>query len=154
MRELKSFRARLESAGHKLGWTIVRIPFDVAKVWGKRGQMRVKGDINGFAFHTSLFPDGQGHHAMLVNKAMQKGGNVSVGSTAQFQLEPDTEKRVATMPPELKRALAGERTLQRWYEQLSNSMRVYFARLIEEIKSPEARQRRADRLAEQFFAAM
>src|SRR5262245_27823205 len=75
MRELKSFGARLESANNKLGWTVVRIPFDVAKVWGKRGQMRVQGDINGFTFRTSLFPDGQGHHTLLVNKAMQKGGN-------------------------------------------------------------------------------
>ena len=52
----KTFRAALERIQSRLGWTIIRIPFDVAKVWGTRGQLRVKGEINGFAFRTSLFP--------------------------------------------------------------------------------------------------
>ena len=42
----KTFQAVLERSGNALGWTIIRIPFDVAKVWGSRGQLRVKGEIN------------------------------------------------------------------------------------------------------------
>src|SRR5579864_3224992 len=99
----KSFRATLERIQSRLGWTIIRIPFDVGKTWGTRGQLRVKGQINGFAFRTSLFPArGQGH-ILLVNKRMQKGGDARQGISAQFHLEPDLEERVAIVPPELKR---------------------------------------------------
>jgi hypothetical protein len=44
-----------------------------------------------FAFRTSLFPDGQGGHFMMVNKQMQRGAGVGPGMTARFRLEPDTD---------------------------------------------------------------
>ena len=46
----------------RLRWVIARIPFDAAKLWGKRGQIKVQGEINGFAFTATLFPDGRGDH--------------------------------------------------------------------------------------------
>jgi hypothetical protein len=72
----KKFSAVLERIQSRLGWTIIRIPFDVGKVWGTRGQLRVKGEMNGFSFRTSLFPARGGGHILLVNKRMQKGGDV------------------------------------------------------------------------------
>ncbi len=94
----KSFQATLERGGGALNWVIVRIPFDVSKLWGKRGQLRVRGEINDFAFRTSLFPTGDGRHILLVNKGMQKGGRAGLGVTARFRLEPDTEKREVAIP--------------------------------------------------------
>src|SRR5207248_220596 len=85
----KSFRATLERTRSRLNWVIARIPFDVSKIWETRGQIKVKGDINGFAFRTSLFPTGDGHHVLLVNKRMQTGGKVTLGGVAKFRLEPD-----------------------------------------------------------------
>src|SRR5439155_26516068 len=101
-RAAKSFRAPLERMDSPLKWVIVRIPFDVHKLWGKRGQLRIKGEINGFAFRTSLFPTGRGSHYLLVNKKMQAGGRTAPGMTARFQLEPDSEKRIIAEPAELK----------------------------------------------------
>lgn len=135
-------------------WVIVRIPFDVHRVWGSRGQLRVEGDINGFAFRTSLFPDGQGGHTLLVNKRMQAGGKVVPGMQARFRLVPDTEERIVVLPAELKRLLAGERVLERWYGQLSPSTRRDICRWVGEVKDPEARQRRAEQIAERLLATM
>src|SRR5579883_3361650 len=81
-RSSRSFRALLEADNTRLNWTIVRIPFDVAGVWGVRGQLRVKGEINGFAFRTSLFPNGRGGHYLLVNRQMKTGGKASLGNAA------------------------------------------------------------------------
>src|SRR5664280_2795065 len=53
----KSFRAVLEQSGDKLRWIIARVPFDLAKAWPLRNGRRVRGEINGFAFRTSLFPN-------------------------------------------------------------------------------------------------
>jgi hypothetical protein len=150
----KSFRARLERIQSRLGWTIIRIPFDVAEVWGTRGQLRVKGKINGFAFRTSLFPARGGGHILLVNKRMQKGGDVRQGMAAQFHLEPDLEERVAIAPPELKRYFKEDAHLRRWFEKLNYSTRNEIGKWIIQVKSPEARLRRGEQMAERLLAVM
>src|SRR5580692_7551063 len=101
----KSFEARLESLRSRLNWIIIYVRFDAAKLWGLRGQIKVKGEINGFAFRTSLFPTREGRHFLLINKRMQKGAHAFEGSVAGFQLELDTEKRIATLPGELEQIL-------------------------------------------------
>jgi len=150
----KTFRAVLERIQSRLGWTIIRIPFDVGKVWGTRGQLRVKGGINGFAFRTSLFPARGGGHILLVNKAMQSGGDVRQGMAAQFRLEPDLEQRIAVVPAELKRFFKEDAYLRRWFEKLNYSTRSEIGKWIIQVKSREARVRRAEQMAERLLAVM
>jgi len=150
----KSFKATLERMPSNLGWVIVRIPLDVPKVWGTRGMLKVKGEINGFAFRTSLFPTGKGYHYLLVNKRMQAGAGARPGSVARFRLEPDTEKRVATVPAELQRILDEARSLRRWFGQINYSTRKWIADWVVQVKSAEARVRRAEQVAEQLMATM
>jgi uncharacterized protein YdeI (YjbR/CyaY-like superfamily) len=150
----ESFRATLERAGGRLRWVIIRVPLDVAQVWGRRGQLKVKGEINGFPFRTSLFPTGQGGHFMMVNKQMQARGKAAPGSTARFRMEPDTEKRVVTPPAELERALAQSKRLQKWHAALSYSTRREIAKWVGEAKQAETRARRAQQMAERLLATM
>jgi uncharacterized protein YdeI (YjbR/CyaY-like superfamily) len=148
------FKATLERMRGNLGWVIVWIPFSVYEAWGSRGNFRVKGEINGFAFRTSLFPTRKGVHFLLVNKRMQAGAGVSSGDTTEFMLEPDTAERVAITPPELKRFLSEDKQFQKWYDALSYSFRKWFGDEINNRKSPESRERRAEQIAEQLFSAM
>jgi uncharacterized protein YdeI (YjbR/CyaY-like superfamily) len=150
----KSFRATLERLRSNLGWLIVWIPFNVQKMWRTRGRLRIKGEINGFAFRTSLFPTRKGEHFLLVNKKMQAGGHASEGTTAEFLLEPDTEERVVVVPPELKRILAEDKTFRRWFDALSYSIRKWISDWVVQPKSTSARIRRAEQVAEQLFSAM
>jgi uncharacterized protein YdeI (YjbR/CyaY-like superfamily) len=150
----KSFQAALERIASRLGWIIIRIPFDVFKIWGTRGQLRVKGEINGFAFRTSLFPSGKGYHYLFVNGRMQAGGHVYAGMTAQFHLEPDTKERKAILPAELKRFLDEDRSFRRWFHQLNYSTRKEIGNWITQVKSAEARLRRAEQIAERLLATM
>jgi uncharacterized protein YdeI (YjbR/CyaY-like superfamily) len=150
----KSFRATLEPDGTNLKWVIIHVPLDVAKIWGARGTLKVKGEINGFAFRTSLFPTGKGGHTLLINKRMQAGAKAIVGTTAQFRLEPDTEKRTVTVPPELKRILNEDRAFRRWFEKLNYSTQKWITDWITDVKSAEARVRRAEQVAEQLLSTM
>jgi uncharacterized protein YdeI (YjbR/CyaY-like superfamily) len=150
----KSFKARLERIDSPLNWVMIQIPFDAAKVWGKRGQLKVKGEINGFAFRTSLFPRRNGGHMMLVNKRMQRGAGAAPGAVAHFRLEPDIEVRVVSVPVELKRALAEDRSLRQWFDGLSYSIRKYITDWIADVKSAEARTRRAEQIAERLLSTM
>lgn len=150
----KSFKATLERLRGNLGWIVVWIPFDVQRVWGARGRLKVRGEINGFAFRTSLFPTRKGDHFLLVNKKMQAGSGTSDGSTAAFSLEPDIEARTVTVPAELKRHLAEDRSFRAWFDALNYSIQKWLTDLITQPKSAAARARRAEQVAEQLFAAM
>src|ERR1700680_5126212 len=146
----KRFDARLERLRSRLNWIIVRIPFDAVQAWGLRGKIRVKGEINGFAFRTSLFPTREGWHFLLINKRMQKGAQAVEGSVARFQMELDTEKRTVTIPNELKRIISEDRSLSRWHGELNYSARNDIAKWVAEPKSGEARIRRAEQIAERL----
>jgi uncharacterized protein YdeI (YjbR/CyaY-like superfamily) len=150
----KTFQALLTRKPGNLGWTIVAIPFDAAALWGVRGSIRVAGEINGFAFRTSLFPDGKGNHFLLVNRAMQKGGHTSAGMVASFRLAPDLDKPRFEAPAELMPAINQDRRLRRYFDSLTPSMRNDIARHVAEPKSPEARRRRAEQLAERLMSAL
>jgi uncharacterized protein YdeI (YjbR/CyaY-like superfamily) len=151
---VKTFKATLERIQSRLGWTIIRIPFDIDKVWPTRNRLRVRGEINGFAFRTSLFPARGGGHILLVNKAMQRGGDVRQGMSAQFRLEPDLAERVAIVPAELKRFLKEDASLRKWFEALNHSTRSEIGKWILQVKSPDARARRAEQMAERMLAVM
>jgi len=151
---VKSFSAPLEHLRSGLGWVVAYLPFDAASVWGSRGRPKVKGEINGFAFRTSLFPTRSGRHFLLINKRMQKGGRAFVGTKASFRLEPDTEERIVAIPAELKRVLAEEHSLLRWFEKLSYSMRKWIVDWVTDVKSADARVRRSEQVAEQLLSTM
>ena len=138
----------------RLNWTIIRMPFDAAKCYGMRGQIKVKVEINGCSFRTSLFPTAEGVHILLVNKRMQKAARVRAGDSARFQIERDIQKRVVTVPDPLKRILAEDRSFRRWYDQLNHSTRNDIAMWVSEPKSAEARVRRAEQIAERLLAVM
>lgn len=133
---------------------MVRIPFNSVKIWGARGHVRVKGEINGFAFRSSVFPTGDGHHMMLVNKQMQKGGRVQPGMEARFRLEPDLEEREATLPPELDRLLKQSKRLQKYFQSMTPYMRRFIASNVTAVKQPATRMRRAEQVGEHLMETM
>jgi uncharacterized protein YdeI (YjbR/CyaY-like superfamily) len=148
------FRSLLKPDGTNLKWVIAQVPFSPAKVWKTRQGMRVKGTINGFAFRTSLFGSAQKGYVVLVNKTMQKGAEAYAGEMAEFTLEPDLEERSAIVPPELAKLLKQDRALARWFAALSYSYRKDICSTVSEPKSAEARQRRAEQMAERMMLAM
>jgi uncharacterized protein YdeI (YjbR/CyaY-like superfamily) len=151
----KSFTALLEPDGTALKWIIARVPFDIEKAWPERRRLRVRGEINGFPFRTSLFPvPGQKGHMVLVNKKMQKGAGARRGDKARITLEPDLEERQALMPAELNRALNADRSLRKWFDGLSEYTRRMFGALVAEAKSPATRQKQAERIAERLLLTM
>ena len=131
----KTFPATLERLRNGLGWVIARVPFDIDKAWPVRNRLRVRGEIEGFAFRTSLFAESRGGgHFLLVNKKMQAGAGASVGEKVRIKLEPDLEERPALIPPELERELKGDRKLRKWFDGMSPSMRREIGKWVGEPK--------------------
>ena len=151
----KSFTALLEPDGTALKWVIARVPFDIAKAWPARNGRRVRGEIAGYAFRTSLFPDPRrGGHFLLVNKKMQSAAGARVGSRVRIWLEPDLVERPVLLPTELSRALNADRQLRRLFDSMSASMRREIGKWAGEPKSPASRQKRAEKMAERLMHAL
>ena len=151
----KTFTALLEAVGNKLRWVIARVPFDIAKVWRERNGRRVRGEINGFAFRTSLFPERGGKaHILLVNRKMQASAQAGPGHRVRITLEPDLEERTIEIPVEFERALKGARGLRKYFDAISPSMQKGLSNLVSEPKSAETRRKRADQMAEALLMAM
>jgi uncharacterized protein YdeI (YjbR/CyaY-like superfamily) len=145
----------LERLRNGLGWVIAKVPFDVQKAWPVRNRLRVRGEIEGFPFRTSLFAESRGgSHFLLVNKKMQAGAKARVGDKARIKLEPDLEERPAVIPAELERELKGDRKLRKWFEGVSPSMRREIGKWVGEAKVAETRQKRAEKMAERLMQAM
>jgi uncharacterized protein YdeI (YjbR/CyaY-like superfamily) len=152
---IKSFTASLEPLRNGLGWVIARVPFDVTKAWPERRRLRVRGEIEGFAFRTSLFAFSGGvGHFLLVNKKMQAGAKATVGERVRIRLEPDLEERAVVTPPELVRALKGDRRLPKWFAGLSDSMRYEIGKWVDEPKGAAARKKRAEGMAERLLLTL
>jgi uncharacterized protein YdeI (YjbR/CyaY-like superfamily) len=127
----------------------------VPKAWPVRERLRVRGEIEGFAFRTSLFAFSQGGgHFLLVNRKVQAGAAATVGTRVRIRLEPDLEERPALIPEELAALLKGERKLRAWFEKLSPSMRREIGKWVEEPRSAETRLKRAGKMAERMMQAM
>jgi hypothetical protein len=154
----KRFAAVLEKGQRALGWTIARVPFGLEELEARAGQpmvrLRVRGDVNGFAFRTSLFPDVRGGFYLLVNRAMQEGAGVALGDTAEFRLEADLDAREAELPDELAVLLDEEPGLREWYGELSEYTRREIGKWLIGVKSDDARMRRAEQMAERLLATM
>jgi uncharacterized protein YdeI (YjbR/CyaY-like superfamily) len=155
---VQRFEAKLEAlagtANGGLGWTIVRLPFVPGDVWKTMVRLRVKGEVNGYAFRTSLFPSVGGGYFLLVNKAMQQGAGVRLGKVAGFGLEPDLEARPAELPDELGALLEEEPELRGYYDALSEYTRREIGKWVIDVKSDEARMRRAEQMAERLLVTM
>jgi uncharacterized protein YdeI (YjbR/CyaY-like superfamily) len=150
----KSFTAVLEPDGTALNWVVARVPFNVADVWPVRKGRRVRGEIEGVAFRTTLFPHAQGGCVVLVNKKMQKAAGVRKGDKARIWLEPDLEEREILLPDEFKKELNSDRALRKWFDGLSDSRRREAGIWVSEPKSAESRKKRAARLAERLMQTM
>ena len=151
--QVKSFRGTLERLRGNLGWIIVRIPFDVKKTWGS-ARPKVRGEVNGAVFRTSVFPEKDGRAFLLINKQLQKDAGIIEGITASFKIELDTEPREVKVPAELNGILAESKRLKKWFESLSYSYRRWIADWIAQPKSAASRERRADQIAERLMETM
>lgn len=147
----KRFRVLLEKYETSQA-TGIKIPFDVHKVFGTRARVPVRGKINGFAFRSSIFPVGDGHHFMVVNKVTREGARAAGGEMISVLMERDDEPRMVTPPPEFARALKANEEAQAMWDKLAYTHRKKHATAIEEAKRPETRARRIEKAIAQIVA--
>lgn len=154
--QTQRFRSLLEPDGTELRWTIARVPPGVVESWKGMRRLRVRGEIEGVTFRTSLFPnrDGRPGYFLLINKALQRAAGVLQGSMVAISLRPDVDERPSGLPAELLTAFEGDRRLRSWAGALPESARREIGKWIAGVTGEQTRARRAAQMAERLLQTM
>jgi uncharacterized protein YdeI (YjbR/CyaY-like superfamily) len=169
----KTFQAVLEKVGTAPSRVVVPVPFDPDVVWPKATRippgaaraprdLRVKGTIRSagskdgaaFPFANSFLGKRHGQALLVVTQTMQKGAHIAPGTLAEVAIEPDMDRPPIPVPPELAKLLKQDRSVLKWYGQVAHSIQRYIAQMIQEPKTAETRQRRAEDWAERLVSIM
>ena len=62
----RQFSATLEKPDPIGGWTFLHVPVDEEEIFCTGARVAVKGSVNGAAFRSSLLPQGDGNHILVV----------------------------------------------------------------------------------------
>ncbi|HUK30857.1 MAG TPA: YdeI/OmpD-associated family protein [Candidatus Acidoferrum sp.] len=138
----KKFKTKIVAIGPSGAWSEIQIPFSVENEWGSRARVSVRGTMNGFAFRSSIFPDGRGGHTMMMNKALMEGSKAGPGDTVTFEMQQDTKPRPIIIPKDFKAALAGSAKARGVFEAFSPSHCRAYVDWITQAKRAETRTAR------------
>ncbi|HEV7454501.1 MAG TPA: YdeI/OmpD-associated family protein [Candidatus Saccharimonadales bacterium] len=135
------FEAKLFKIG---SWTILKLSQSASAKLPSRGQVMVKGTINGFRFQTALEPDGNGSHWLKVGKSMQKSAKAGAGDTVALAIEPTKQWPEPAIPADLQAALDDHPRIQTLWMDITPMARWEWIRWIGSTSKPETRQRRIE----------
>ena len=136
------FQAILERPEGVGTWTYLAIPFDAHTKYGSRGQVKVKGTIDGEPFRSTLLPRGDGSHYLVVPRPLRDKIGASAGAKVTVVLEMDQVAREVKVPRDLLAALRKVKGAKAAFVRLPPSHRKEYVVWIESAKKVETRQRR------------
>jgi hypothetical protein len=148
---MKSFKAKVQAKGPNKAWSFVDLPFDVEKTFGTKGRVSVKASLGGETFHTSIFPNGDGTHHLMFNKAMQKASGAKDGVTVAIALERDKGEE-PELPPALKAALKADKEASARFKALTPSCRREYANWVLSAKKEDTRVDRSAKTMKMVLA--
>jgi Domain of unknown function (DUF1905)/Bacteriocin-protection, YdeI or OmpD-Associated len=124
---------------------IFRLPKKASGNLPSRGQVAVRGTINGHGFQTVLEPDGSFGHWMRIDGELRRTAALSPGDTATLELEPLKDWPEPNVPPDLQKALAtAPRKIQDLWERITPMARWEWVRWVNATQNPDTRKRRVE----------
>ena len=125
--------------------TVLRLPETASKNLPSRGQVAVRGTINGVGFQTVLEPDGNSGHWMRVDATLQRAAGISAGETATLDIEVTKDWPEPDVPQDLAAALAAApQQIQELWNEITPMARWEWVRWVNATKNPDTRGRRVD----------
>jgi hypothetical protein len=131
-------------------WTFFIIPFNVEEVFGQKNHVKVKGNINGIEFRSSLTPRGDGNHYMVVSNSLQEAAGITRGDVIHVKMAPDTEERLVEIPEAIQKVFSENEEAGKIFEKLSYTRRKDFVDYIMEAKKDATRDKRISQMLEEI----
>ena len=125
--------------------TVLRLPEIASRKLPSRGQVAVRGTINGHAFQTVLEPDGNFGHWMKIDGKLQRTAALSAGDSAVLEIESLKDWPEPKVPQDLEKALAGAPPkIQDLWKGITPMARWEWVRWVNATPNPDTRQRRVE----------
>ena len=136
------FDATLSAIGTSI---VVQLPETASKDLPSRGQVAVRGTINGVEFQTVLEPDGNSGHWMRVDDTLQHAAGIGAGDTATLDIKVTKDWPEPSVPPDLATALAAApQKIQNLWNEITPMARWEWVRWVNATKNPDTRTRRVE----------
>jgi hypothetical protein len=137
-----SFDAALVTAGTS---AVLRLPETASKGLPSRGQVAVRGTINGAEFETVLEPDGMSGHWMRVDDALRRAAGVGSDGTATLSIVVTRDWPEPSVPEDLAAALAAAPPqIQGLWNEITPMARWEWVRWVNATRNPDTRARRVE----------
>jgi len=130
---------------------LVDVTKAVSEALGKRGQIPVKGTLDGHAIQGTLIPKGEGRHVFHINGAMRKAAQVDVGCEVKLVLARDARSRVPPIRPEFARALEANPRAQAVFNKFPPSHKKEYLRYLNNLKRADSVQRNVEKVIRQLL---
>jgi hypothetical protein len=136
------FAARLDSIDES---TVMRLPEQASRVLPSRGQVAVRGSMNGHEFRTVLEPDGVKGHWLKVDPTLRQAAQVDAGDNVSVTIEVTKDWPEPDVPPQLAEALANApREIRDIWNDITPMARWEWVRWVNATANPATRQRRVE----------
>jgi hypothetical protein len=125
--------------------TLVRLPEVASRQLPSRGQVAVRGELDGHALDAVLEPDGRGGHWLRVSPALLAATGAAVGDPVSLALQPIREWPEPQVPQDLVAALlAAPSAVQGAWQDITPMARWEWVRWVNATRNPATRQRRVE----------
>lgn len=137
---------KFEATPHKIDkWTILQLPESASKMLPSRGQVMVKGTINGHDFQQVLEPDGRWGHWFKLDAKMQKSVGISAGDNVKLEIMPSKDWPEPEVPVDFSKALhAASTAVQSLWTKITPMARWEWIRWVNATSVDETRERRIE----------
>ena len=123
--------------------TILRLPQKASGKLPSRGQVAVKGTINGHEFQAVLEPDGYLGHWMRIARTLQHTAAVGAGDTATLEIESLKDWPEPSVPQDFETALeAAPQKIRELWKGITPMARWEWVRWVNATPNPDTRKRR------------
>ena len=124
---------------------VLRLPQKASAKLPSRGQVAVKGTIDGHRFQTVLEPDGNSGHWMKIGRKLKASAGLGVGDSATLEIASVKEWPEPSVPPDLKAALAAApQKIQDLWKEFTPMARWEWVRWVNATQNPDTRKRRVE----------
>lgn len=145
------FTAPLERMTGKGGWSYVEFPHDVEKLFGKRGNVRVKGTVNGVAVDRALMPTKSGYHIIILGGDIRRAARIkNVGELVKVEVWLDPEPTKLEIPEELAETLEFIPEMKAAWNKLTPGMRRSMCYWVGSAKTAPTKAKRIAELLRRF----
>ena len=145
-----TFESTLQKPDITGSWTYLVIPLNIEEIFGSKGQVKVRGTIDGYPYRSSAMPSGDGTHYMVVKKEIRDKIKATQGSIVTVTMTRDQEERIVALPDDFKKALESDERAYNIFGTFSYSHQKEYVDWIESSKTDATRLRRIHKAIEKI----